>query len=92
MEDERKQYMWDVNHDVGQSIKELRILRGLTIEQGAALAGITEKRLAAIERGNLPHGVYHIARIVESFGGRLSIVTEESKEGPHCQFIEFVDD
>ena len=84
-------YRWDVNHDTGRAIAQLRQRRGLTAEQAATAAETTETKILAIERGNLPHNVHNLARIVEAMGGRLAIVPEETPDDPHCQFIEFDD-
>ena len=88
---EKQQQMWDINHQIGQSIQALRLHNELSIEQAAERSELTEKRVAAMERGNLPHAPYLLARYAESIGGRLAIIPQESPDDPHCQFIEFED-
>ena len=89
MNEEKKNYMWQVNHDTGRAIAELRQHQELTIEEAAQRAEYEPASLAAVEAGKLPHNVHNLARIVEAIGGRLAIVPEEHPDDPHCQFIEF---
>lgn len=77
---------------IGHSITELRQYHGLTLEEAAARANLTDKKLAAIERGVLYNNINHIVKIIEALGGRLAIVPEENPDDPHCQFVELVDD
>ena len=88
---EKQQQMWDINHQIGQSIQALRLHNELTVEQAAERSDLTEKRVAAMERGNLLHAPYLLARYAESIGGRLAIIPQESPDDPHCQFIELED-
>lgn len=89
MNEEKKNYMWQVNHDTGRAIAELRQHQELTIEEAAQRADYEPTNLAAVEAGKLPHNVHNLARIVEAIGGRLAIIPEEHPDDPHCQFIEF---
>ena len=89
MNEEKKNYMWQVNHDTGRAIADLRQHQELTIEEAAQRADYEPTSLAAVEAGKLPHNVHNLARIVEAIGGRLAIVPEEHPDDPHCQFIEF---
>ena len=89
MNEEKKDFMWQVNHDTGRAIAELRQHQGITIEEAAQRADYEPDKLAAVEAGKLPHNIHNIARIVEALRGRLAIVPEETPDDPHCQFIEF---
>lgn len=88
-EQEKQQQMWNINHEIGRSIQELRQYKDLTVEEAADLSELTPKRVAAMERGNLPHAPYQLAKYTKAIGGRLAIVPEEHPDDPHCQFIEF---
>ena len=89
MNEEKKDFMWQVNHDTARAIAELRQHQDLTIEEAAQRADYEPDKLAAVEAGKLPHNIHNLARIVEAIGGRLAIVPEEHPDDPHCQFIEF---
>ena len=91
MNEEQKEFMWQVNHDTARALVELRQHQGITIEEAAQRADYTPDKLAAVEAGKLPHNIHNLARIVEAIGGRLAIVPEEHPDDPHCQFIEFED-
>ena len=88
MNEEKKDFMWQVNHDTARAIAELRQHHGLTIEQAAERADYEPDKLAAVEAGKLPHNIHNVARIVEALGGRLAIIPQENEQDPHCQFIE----
>lgn len=90
--DQQTQYRRDCNADVAATLQELRTLRGLTIEQAAALMDITPARLASIERGNLPHNIHNLARLVEALRARLAIIPNPDPNAPHCELIELTDD
>ena len=46
--DQQTQYRRDCNADTAAALRDLRTLRGLTVEQAADLMGITPARLAII--------------------------------------------
>ncbi len=89
MDEERKKRFYEVIDDIGAALKGLREYHGLTIEEAAERADMTPTRLEAIERGRLTTNLNTLTDQVERLGGRLAIVPEESKDDPHCQFIEF---
>ena len=89
MEEEKKEYMFAVHRDIGRAIAELRVSRGMTVEEAAEVSGLTELRMAAVERGRILDRPHMLAKLIEALGGRLAIVPEESENDPHCQFIEF---
>jgi hypothetical protein len=91
-EKEKDQHTRDLYAQIGQSVTELRQYHGITLEEAAEMAHLTNKKLAAIERGVLYNNVNHIAKIIEALGGRLAIIPEESPTDPHCQFVELADD
>lgn len=91
MDKQRKQRFYAVINDIGNSLKDLREYRGLTVEQAAEQAELTPTRLEAIERGRLTTNLNTLTDHVERLGGRLAIVPEEAPDDPHCQFIEFED-
>lgn len=74
---------------LGASITALRQHHGWSLEEAAELAGLTPKKLAAIERGVLYNNINHITKIVERLQGRLIITPEEAPTDPHFQFVEF---
>ncbi len=82
----------EMHSQLGKAIRDLREHHRLSIEEAAARAGITDKRMAAIERGALPHSLTHLMHIIESLGGRMAITPEEQPTDPHIQFIEFDED
>lgn len=85
---QQTQYRRDCNADTAAALRDLRTLRGLTVEQAADLMGITPARLASIERGNLPHNIHNLARLVEALQARLAIIPTTDPTQPHCQLIE----
>ena len=85
----QEQHTREVFADLGCSIQQLRHHHGLTVEQAAERIETTPAKVAAIERGTMYNNLNKVCRIVEAIGGRLVIVPEESKDDPHCQFIEF---
>lgn len=89
MNEEKKDYMWQVNNDTGRAVAQLRQYNSLSIEEAAQRAELEPDKLAAVEAGRMPRNVHNLARIIEAMGGRLAIVPEESPDDPHCQFIEF---
>ena len=89
MDEERKKRFYEVIDDIGAALKGLREYHDLTIEEAAERAELTPTRLEAIERGRLTTNLTTLTDQVERLGGRLAIVPEESKDDPHCQFIEF---
>lgn len=89
MEEEKKQYMFAVHSDIGRAIAELRVSKGLTVEEAAERSGLTKLRMAAVERGRILDRPHMLAKLVEVLGGRLAIVPEETPDDPHCAFIEF---
>ena len=92
MEEANKEHFYAVVNDMGNAVRGLREYKGLTTEQAAEKAGVTVKKLEAIERGRLTTNLNYICDIVESLGGRLAVVPEEQPTDPHVQFIEFDED
>lgn len=78
-------------HDVNTTIKELREHSGLSLEEAAARLGVEPYVVQSYEEKKRITGVVTLCHIVESLGGRLAVVPEESKDDPHCQFIELED-
>ena len=89
MEEANKEHFYAVVNDMGNAVRGLREYKGLTTEQAAEKAGVTVKKLEAIERGRLTTNLNYICDIVEALGGRLAVVPEEHPTDPHIQFIEF---
>lgn len=86
--EERSQRFYEVVDDIGRAIVELRNHYKLTQSEAAEKMGITEKKLAAMERGVLTTKLSSITRYIELLGGRLAIVPEENNDDPHCRFID----
>jgi transcriptional regulator with XRE-family HTH domain len=58
-------------------LREMRERRGLTQQEVAALMDVSQPRVAAIEKGELPATeVSTIERYVSALGGKLEIVAE----------------
>ena len=87
-ETEKSERVHDVFVDFGRALTELRNHYRLTQSEAAAKMGITEKKLAAIERGVLYSNLTWVCKRAEALGGRLAIIPAESDSDPHCQFIE----
>ena len=88
-DEQKNAYLLEAFKDVGQAMKELREHNGLTIEEAAERIGRTPGKVVAMEKGVLFNNVVNLCKTAEALGGRLAIVPEESKDDPHCQFIEF---
>lgn len=87
-ENERKEHCSKVFNDLGHAIADLRNHYKLTQSEAAEKLGITEKKLAAIERGTLYNNLDKVCKYAEALGGRIAIVPEEREDDPHCRFIE----
>lgn len=87
-ENEKKEHCSKVFSDLGRAIANLRNHYKLTQSEAAAKLGITEKKMAAIERGTLYNNLDKVCKYVEILGGRIAIVPEEDERDPHCRFIE----
>lgn len=87
--EERERHFYDTVTDIGTAIGDLRQYHGLTVEEAAARAGVTVKKLENIEAGRFTADFNTLCRIIESLEGRLAIVPEETPDDPHCEFIEF---
>ena len=92
MEEERKKRFYELMDSIGDAVKGLRQYKGLTTEQAAERAGVTVKKLEAIERGRFTTDINALCSIIEPLGGRLAIIPEEQPTDPHVQFIEFDED
>lgn len=90
--DPAEEHFHDTFTHIGQAIAELRQYNGWSLEDAASHSGLTVKKIAALERGVLFNNVNALAKIVESLGGRLAIIPEQTADDPHCQFIELVDE
>lgn len=77
----------NVHEHVGAAMKKLREYRGFSIEQAAALMGIRDKKLMAIERGTLYGNLNVLSRYIEALGGKLAIVPTDNAGVTHCDFI-----
>ena len=80
-----------IYNEISMTLKQLREYRGLTIEEAAKRIGMQPDKLEAIENGQRVRSTAPLVHIVESLGARLVVVPEESKNDPHCQFIELED-
>jgi transcriptional regulator with XRE-family HTH domain len=54
-------------------VARLRILRGLTQEQLATLAGTKQPSIARLESGKMEPRLSFLRRVVEAMGGRLEV-------------------
>jgi transcriptional regulator with XRE-family HTH domain len=63
----------DVSKKVGIKIRELRLSKGLTIEQLAFDAGMEYTQLSRIELGKINTSIYHVYKISNS----LSVTVPE---------------
>lgn len=87
-EEEKKEHCTEVFNDLGRAMADLRNHYKLTQSEAAERLGITEKKMAAIERGTLYNNLNKICKYAELLGGRLAIVPKECENDPHCRFIE----
>ena len=87
----QEQHYKEVFADFGRSIQQLRQHHGLTVEDAAARLDMSEKKLAAVERGSMHNNLNTVWKYVEAMQGRLAIIPQESPDDPHCQFIELED-
>ena len=62
---------------VGQGLKELRMKKGMTVEETAEKAGIRPSTLTAIEEGRYNTGIRQITDIAHALGAHVEIVPDE---------------
>ena len=61
--------IWEVNVEIGQRIKQLRVMKGLTQEELAALCHVHQHYISDIERG-----VRNVSlRVVEAIARALGV-------------------
>jgi transcriptional regulator with XRE-family HTH domain len=74
-------------------VARLRIMRGLTQEQLAELAGTKQSSIARLESGNTQPRLSFLRRIVEALGGRLEvrIMSQEEATAPARPSISTAD-
>lgn len=87
-EDEKREHCTKVFSDLGHAIADLRNHYKFTQSEAAEKLGITEKKMAAIERGTLYNNLDKVCKYAEILGGCLAIVPKERENDPHCRFIE----
>lgn len=63
-------------------VARLRILRGLTQEQLAELAGTKQPSIARLESGKMEPRLSFLRRVVEAMGGRLEVQIVPQEEAP----------
>ena len=69
------------NQVAGYQLSELRKARGLTQQQVADVMGVSQRRVSAVERGDVDRSEISTLRAyVEALGGQIRIVAEFSEE------------
>ncbi|MCC7355843.1 MAG: helix-turn-helix transcriptional regulator, partial [Anaerolineae bacterium] len=63
-------------------LARLRILRGLTQKELAALVGTKQSSIARLESGNAAPSLSFLRRVVEALGGRVVVQIEEREGAP----------
>lgn len=63
---------------VGQRLKELRELKGMTVKETAEKAGIRPSTLTAIEEGRYNTGIRQITEVAAALGAHIEIVKNEA--------------
>lgn len=82
------EHLHQLHAAIGSSVKQLRQSHGWTLEEAAAIAGITTKKLAAIERGTFYHNTATLSRLLERLGGRLAVIPATNPAAPLCTFLQ----
>lgn len=59
---------------LGQQVREMRLNRGMTIIQLAALANVTRQKLSEIEKGKLTVSMYLYAKVLSALSSELKVV------------------
>lgn len=59
---------------LGQQVREMRLHRGMTIIQLAALANVTRQKLSEIEKGKLTVSMYLYAKVLSALASELKVV------------------
>ncbi len=65
--------------NIGQKIKELRLLKGLTQEELAELTGLSVRTIQRIESGEVDPRTYTLNALAEALGVDLEVLTSKKK-------------
>jgi len=72
--------MSDLNRAIGEKIRLLRSRRGLTLDQAAALTGVSKSMIGQIERGNSAPTVTTLWKICNGFTVSFSSLLEQCEQ------------
>lgn len=76
-----------IYNDISMTLKQLREYRGLTIEEAAKRIGMQPDKLEAIENGQRVRSTVPLVHIVETLGGRLTIIPTDNPGVVHIEFM-----
>ena len=68
------------SRQIGDALRALRIARGLTQEQVAALAGTTQRRVSVIESGREGARIVLLERIAAALGAHVALQSDSGIE------------
>ena len=84
--------MADVNKQVGARIRTLRTGRGLTLQQLAELAGMSEKHLGKVERATANASIKCIEEVARALGIPMSDILDADHERPSVDLTAAITD
>ena len=73
--------------DISKAIADLRQHSGLSLEEAAQRIGMQPDKLEAIERGQRIRSTVPLVHIVETLGGRLTIIPTDNPGVVHIEFM-----
>ena len=74
--------MAEINKQVGARIRTLRTGRGLTLQQLAEMAGMSEKHLGKVERATVNASIKCIEEVARALGIPMSDILDADHERP----------
>lgn len=80
--------MKDYIRSIAENIRELREQRGMTQEELAELAGISQSHLSKIEAGSRSIGMKTYTRILEALGAVPILLSEVERIERHVELLE----
>jgi len=84
--------MTDINTQVGARIRTLRSGRGLTLQQLAELAGMSEKHLGKVERAKANVSIKCLEEVARALGIPISDILDADHERPPVDLTAAITD